>query len=75
MYPYYTFLRHSESITNKYNKDLINPSSSIEGQESARHLYGNYDYILISPLNRTKETYELSNFKSNNVEVKYIRVN
>jgi hypothetical protein len=68
MIPHYTFLRHCESLSNKYHKDLLNPHLSLEGEYASKQLKKYYDYIIISPLNRTRETFNNSQLKAKYIE-------
>ena len=63
-----TFLRHAQSLSNKYGTDTINPSLSTEGKLQAKTLTGHYDLVIISPLKRTMQTFNLSQIKANVVQ-------
>jgi broad specificity phosphatase PhoE len=65
----YTFLRHTESKFNKIGpiagKD---PQLTEEGIEDAKKITGHYNYALVSIMERTKETFKLSNIKADHIE-------
>ncbi len=63
-----TLLRHCQSVTNLTHKDMLDPPLSKLGFKDAESLNGNYDFILISPLQRTKQTYLYSNIIGTVVE-------
>jgi len=63
-----TFLRHGQSITNKYKTNDINPVLTYEGIQQVSGLSGHFDYIMISPLKRTIETFTHSMITGDNVE-------
>lgn len=63
-----TLLRHAESVNNRYHRDDLNPPLTAKGKLQANKLNGFYDYILISPMARTKETFEYSNLTGDVIE-------
>lgn len=63
-----TFLRHAESVNNRYHLDEQDPPLTDDGIVQARLLKGDYDYILISPMLRTRETYEFSQITGSIIE-------
>lgn len=56
-----TLLRHTQSLTNFTHNDQLNPPLTKKGIKDAQLLSGHYDFILISPLLRTEQTYLYSN--------------
>lgn len=63
-----TFLRHGESENNKYHLSVNNPSLTATGKHQASLLSGHFDYIMISPLKRTIETFKHSSITGNTIE-------
>lgn len=51
-----TFLRHAESLFNKYNTSEKDCDLCPEGQLQAAALTGHYDVIIVSSLRRTHQT-------------------
>jgi broad specificity phosphatase PhoE len=63
-----TFLRHGESENNKYHLHIVDPSLTAKGKKQASLLSGHFDYIMISPLKRTIETFNNSSITGDNIE-------
>ena len=63
-----TLLRHAESVNNRYHQDELDPSLTSYGKRQASFLNDYYDYILISPMARTKETFEYSQLTGDVIE-------
>src|SRR4029079_8183241 len=61
-------LRHAQSLTNVSHKDIQDPALSKNGIKDASNLFGEYDFILISPLLRCKQTYLYSKLIGSVVE-------
>lgn len=56
----YTFLRHCESLYNRDGVGGYDPELTPDGRKCASKLKGEYDYVLVSCLQRTRETYGLA---------------
>jgi phosphohistidine phosphatase SixA len=54
-----TFIRHGHCY-NQNNYNIINPSLTERGIKEANKLNGYYDLVIISPMNRTMETFNNS---------------
>lgn len=55
--PTYTFIRHGESLFNKYKASGRDPELTDDGRICAAELSGNYDYALVSCMRRARETF------------------
>lgn len=64
----YTFLRHSESEFNKFPSNNKDPPLTYDGKNNAKTLKGDFDYVLISFMGRTIETFNLSSIVSRSIE-------
>eukprot|EP01065_Artemidia_motanka_P019425 TRINITY_DN23082_c0_g1_i1.p1 TRINITY_DN23082_c0_g1~~TRINITY_DN23082_c0_g1_i1.p1 ORF type:complete len:166 (+),score=52.58 TRINITY_DN23082_c0_g1_i1:56-499(+) len=60
-------VRHAESVTNATGEDVVDAELSALGREQAARLGGEYDVALVSPLRRTKQTWELSGMSAREV--------
>ena len=58
-----SFLRHCESIYNKYLTSSKNCELTDEGKNHASTLKGDYDFIICSTLKRAVQTLEFGKFK------------
>ena len=65
---HYTFLRHATSVFNENGTTIKDPGLSKNGIEMAKNLKGNYDYILVSCMRRTSDTYAYSLIEGDIVE-------
>lgn len=59
-----TFIRHQKCYAHREDGSIsymtVNPPLTFQGVEGARHLTGDYDLVLISPMARCIETYVYS---------------
>lgn len=62
-------LRHCESIFNAFGHDVKDCSLSQLGKEQAKNIKGKYDLVVLSPLERARQTLELSNITYDKLEV------
>jgi broad specificity phosphatase PhoE len=67
--PVFTFLRHAESLYNCDQSQDVDVALSELGVKQASVLSGAYDYILVSPLARARQTLRLSQLSAPHVEV------
>lgn len=63
------FMRHAESVSNKYRTDNPDPDITLEGKIQASRVKGNYDLVILSPLKRTHQT-----LKSSKISFDYLFV-
>jgi phosphohistidine phosphatase SixA len=62
-----TFIRHGESIFNKYKNDIKDCGLTDHGIDQSKKIDGDFDYIICSPLKRCLQTLENSNIKNKNI--------
>ena len=52
------FLRHGESTSNSGENDCVDAGLTERGRQQVRNLQGRYALVIVSPLRRTRETFE-----------------
>lgn len=65
-------LRHAETVLNRFHQDVIDCDLTEQGIEQAKQLVMEYDYIICSPLKRTKDTLKYSNIRYKNIEYNHL---
>ncbi len=63
------FLRHAESIYNESQIDIADCPLSQNGIQQAKKLTGNYEFVIVSPLQRSQETLNNSQITYNKLVV------
>jgi len=63
------FMRHAQSTFNKFRDQSRDCEITDEGKMMSAKISGDYDYVIISPLNRTRLTLENSSIKYKNLIV------
>jgi broad specificity phosphatase PhoE len=61
------FVRHAESIFNAQGKSEKDCDLTEKGKQQAAHLQGEYDVVICSIMNRTRQTLALSQIKAGQV--------
>ena len=56
-------LRHGQSEYNAGNHDVFDAKLTEEGKKQAKGVKGEYDLVISSPLNRSRQTLEHANIK------------
>lgn len=64
-----TFMRHAQSTFNAYGDQSSDCGLSQSGANSASHIKGSFDLVIISPLKRVRETFQHSKIQSKNIMV------
>jgi hypothetical protein len=64
-----TWIRHAESTFNAYGDRSVDVPLTNKGKEDASKICGEYEYCLVSPLLRARQTLALSSIKSPRIQI------